>query len=258
MLTEDEERLKAAYVEARGYWTPWTEGLLRHSPAFLEAYAAYGAYPAAHGPLPPVTVELLYVALDASATHLFEPGLRLHAGLALRHGATPGQVIGALQLGAAQGLEGTQRGLGILAEELAALDGAVPEAPPTAAQQALRADWEARFGDWPGFCAVLLRLDPGYLRAVFDMLAAAPRGGGLDAEQEVLLSLGLSACFTAFNPEATRRHIRRALALGLDRRAILQVLQMTAHLGVHACALGVPALLDALGAPAPPDAMRAP
>ena len=88
--------------------------------------------------------------------------------------------------------------------------------------------------------------NPGYLQAVFDMLTAVPAGGGLSAAEEVLLSLGLSACFTAFNADATRRHIRRALDMGVDRRAILQVLQMTAHLGVHACALGMPALLDAI------------
>lgn len=245
MLTEREEALKAAYVAARGYWTPWTEGLLRFSPEFLERYAAYGGYPAAHGPLSQAMVELLYVALDASATHLFEHGLRLHIGLALKRGATPGQVIAAVQLGAAQGLEGTQRAVCILAEEL----GQGAEAPFTAEQLALRQDWEARFGDWPAFCTVLLRLDPGYLRAVFDMLTAVPAGGGLSVEEEVLLSLGLSACFTAFNADATRRHIRRALDMGVDRRAILQVLQMTAHLGVHACALGVPALLDAVNAP---------
>ena len=247
MLTEREEALKAAYIAARGYWTPWTEGLLRFSPEFLERYAAYGGYPASHGPLSPVMVELLYVALDASATHLFEPGLRLHIGLALDRGATMGQVVGALQLGAVQGLEGTQRGMCILAEELVAAGVAAPEltAPLTEAQAALRAEYEARFGDWPLHCDLLLRLDPGYVQVMLAMLTAIPTGPGLAEEDQVLLSLGLSACFTAFNPEATRMHIKRALRLDVDRAAILQVLQMTAHLGVHACALGIPALMDA-------------
>lgn len=248
MLTVQEEALKAAYIAARGYWTPWTEGLLRFSPEFLERYAAYGGYPAAHGPLTPIMVELLYVALDASATHLFEPGLRLHVQLALGRGASAGQVVGAIQLGAAQGLEGTQRGVCILAEELEAAGADAPELTTalTQAQLALRAEYERRFGDWPRHCDLLLRLDPGYARVMLDMLTAAPGGQGLTAQEEVLLSLGLSACFTAFNPDATRLHIRRALRLGVDRRAILQVLQMTAHLGVHACALGVPALMDAV------------
>jgi len=247
VLTDREEALKAAYIAARGYWTPWTEGLLRFSPAFLERYAAYGGYPASHGPLSPVMVELLYVALDASATHLFEPGLRLHIGLALQRGATTGQLVEALQLGAAQGLAGTYRAVGILDEELdaAGMDAPELQAPLTTDQAALRREYEDRFGDWPQHCDLLLRLDPGYLRVMLDMLTAAPTGPGLTEAESTLLSLGLSACFTAFDPEGTRRHIRRALRLGMDRRAILQVLQMTAHLGVHACALGVPALADA-------------
>ena len=62
-----------------------------------------------------------------------------------------------------------------------------------------------------------------------------------------LSQLALNACFTALNPHGLRPQIRRALRLGTDQREILQVLQMTAHLGVHACAVGVPLLLELIG-----------
>ena len=36
-LTPAEQALKEAFIEARGYWRPWTEGLLRLSVG-IEAY----------------------------------------------------------------------------------------------------------------------------------------------------------------------------------------------------------------------------
>ena len=51
----------------------------------------------------------------------------------------------------------------------------------------------------------------------------------------------------ALNPHGLRLQIRRAIWIGTDHREILQVLQMTAHLGVHACTIGVPLLLEAIG-----------
>lgn len=246
-LTPEQEAMKAAYIRARGYWKPWTEGLLRLSPDFLNTYANYAGHPAAHGPLSPVMCELIYVALDGSATHLFESGLRLHMGIALERGAAPAQVMEVLQLATAQGLDGVALGVEILAEELAAEGQELPEALDDA-QQALKAQYEARFGDWPRFCDRMLRLDPAYFARMLELLTCRAAGEGLDEKSRILISLALAACFTELDAGATRLHIRRALRIGASREEILQVLQMTAHLGVHACSVGVPALMDAMAA----------
>ncbi|MBN8905660.1 MAG: carboxymuconolactone decarboxylase family protein [Rhodospirillales bacterium] len=243
-LTPEQERLKAAYVRARGYWTDWTEALLRFSPHFLDLYARYGGYPAAHGPLSARMCELIYVALDASSTHLFESGLRLHMALAVKHGATPAQVMEVLAMATEQGLGGTRVGVEILAEELQAAGRDVPEleAPLTDAQAALRDAWTGRFGDWPRHAEVLLRLDPAYFALVLDLSAFADPADRLAEADRALIRLALDACFTGLNAPALREGMRHAIRLGIDWRAILQVLQMTAHLGVHACAIGGPAL----------------
>jgi alkylhydroperoxidase/carboxymuconolactone decarboxylase family protein YurZ len=248
-LTPAEQALKEAFIQARGYWRPWTEGLLRLNPAFLETYANYGGYPAASGPLSRKMCELIYVALDGSATHLFRSGLALHTRLALESGASAEEIVEVLQLATAQGLDGCHLGVGILVEELAAagLEPGCLTKALSVEQQRLRAAYEARFGDWPEFCDQLLRLDPGYFAVMLDLLAGARPADGLDEISRCLISLALNACFTALNPAGIRLQIRRALRLGADHRQILQVLQMTAHLGVHACAVGVPVLLSALG-----------
>lgn len=242
-LTVEQERLKSAYIRARGYWTPWTEGMLRFSPEFLDLYARYGGHAAAHGPLSPLMCELIYVALDASSTHLFESGLALHMRLALKHGATPAQVMEVLAMATAQGLGGTCVGVEILAEEMQAAGCIMPENPDSAEQRALRDRWTTRFGIWPSHCETLLRLDPAYLELMLALEAYSDPTDQLEEADRTLIRLALDACFTGLNPPAMRTGIRRAIALGIGWQEILQVLQMTAHLGVHACAVGVPALV---------------
>lgn len=242
-LTPEQEALKQAYIKARGYWVDWTEGILRFSPGFLDLYARYGGHAAANGPLSPLMCELIYVALDASSTHLFESGLVLHMRYAMRHGATPAQVMEVLAMATAQGLGGTRVGVDILAEELAAAGRAPAQPNLTAEQLDIQSRWTDRFGAWPRYAETLLHLDPGYLDLVLELNAYADPEDKLSEADRTLIGIALDACFTGLNPDALRERIRRAIALGIDPRAILQTLQMTAHLGVHACALGVPALM---------------
>ena len=245
-LTADEEILKQDFIRARGYWRPWTEGLLRLDPAFLATYASYGGYPAETGPLSRKMCELIYVALDGSATHLFRSGLALHTRLALEHGASAAEIVDVLRLATAQGVDGSNVGVGILVEELAAAGLDMPKGELSNRQQELRENYIVRFGDFPDFCEQWLRLDPGYFAVLLDLLAGGRAADGLDEPARCLISIALSACFTGLNPPALRLHIQWALRLGIDKREILQVLQMTAHLGVHACTLGVPVLLEAI------------
>jgi alkylhydroperoxidase/carboxymuconolactone decarboxylase family protein YurZ len=245
-LTSGEQALKEEFIRARGYWRPWTEGLLRLDPAFLATYARYGGYPAETGPLSRKMCELIYVALDGSATHLFRSGLALHTQLALEQGASAQEIIDVLRLATAQGLDGCNVGVGILVEELAAAGLDTSSNGLSEQQKALRAAYVAQFGDFPEFCEQWLRLDPGYFAVLLDLLAAGRAAGGLDGQARCLISIALNACFTSLNPPALRLQIRRALRLGIDKREILQVLQMTAHLGVHSCAVGVPVLLEAI------------
>ena len=249
-LSPEQERLKAEYIRARGYWTNWTEGMLRFSPDFLDLYARYGGYAAAHGPLSPRMCELIYVALDASSTHLFESGLRLHMAMAVQQGASPAQVMEVLAMATEQGLGGTRVGVEILAEELAASGQSLPELSSALSteQQALRSAWQTKFGDWPTHCDVLLRVDPGYFALVLELSGFADKAERLEDSDRALIRLALEACFTGLNAAALREGIRRALGLGVAWQAVLQVLQMSAHLGVHACALGVPALMDIVDA----------
>ena len=97
-LTAEQERLKQDFIANRGYWNPVWEQLLQHSPEFFDAYSRLSSVPWRHGTLAPKIRELIYVAIDAAATHLDLPGLRTHIRNALAHGATVAEIREVLQL----------------------------------------------------------------------------------------------------------------------------------------------------------------
>lgn len=70
------------------------------------------------GVLEPKLVELMAVAVDASCTHLYTPGIRRHVRGALAQGATIEEIMEVLKLCGALGVEACDLGAPILAEEL--------------------------------------------------------------------------------------------------------------------------------------------
>lgn len=99
------ERVKSGFTEQRKYWSDQLQAMVRTSPEFFEGYTAFSSRPWKSGGLPPMVKELLYVAIDADTTHLFEPGIRIHVRNALRYGATPAQVLQVMQVTACLGMQ---------------------------------------------------------------------------------------------------------------------------------------------------------
>src|SRR5919199_1364104 len=73
-----EKELKARFEKSRGYWHEFFNGVLELDADFFEAYLDFSAHPWNAGVLQPKVKELIYIAFDAAATHMFLPGLKLH------------------------------------------------------------------------------------------------------------------------------------------------------------------------------------
>jgi alkylhydroperoxidase/carboxymuconolactone decarboxylase family protein YurZ len=116
-LSEREEELKAEFIRVRGYWSELWDGVLLLDPDFFEAYFHFSAVPFEGGALEPKVKELIYIAIDASTTHLFEPGIRIHIRNALGHGATAAEIMEVLEVTAVQGTETVEFGLPVLLAE---------------------------------------------------------------------------------------------------------------------------------------------
>jgi alkylhydroperoxidase/carboxymuconolactone decarboxylase family protein YurZ len=120
--TERQQQLKQDFIAARGYWNPFWEGLLSLDADFFEAYLAFSGVPWRKGVLEPKFKELIYVAIDAATTHLYEPGLRQHIRNALGYGATKDEIMEVLELVSVLGIHACTLGVPVLLEELEAYE----------------------------------------------------------------------------------------------------------------------------------------
>jgi alkylhydroperoxidase/carboxymuconolactone decarboxylase family protein YurZ len=121
-LTERQQALKAQFIDSRGYWHEFWDGMLELDPELFAAYLDFSALPWRSGVLEPKVKELIYIAFDAAATHLYAPGLKLHMRNAVRLGATTGEIMEVLELASLLGMHAATVGAPILAEELRAID----------------------------------------------------------------------------------------------------------------------------------------
>jgi alkylhydroperoxidase/carboxymuconolactone decarboxylase family protein YurZ len=117
-LTDRQRRIKAEFEAKRGYWNEFWDGFLELDEDFFEAYVRFSALPWTQGVLEPKVKELIYTAFDASATHMYVPGLRQHVVNALEHGATPGEIMEVFELASIIGIHTCATAVPILVEEL--------------------------------------------------------------------------------------------------------------------------------------------
>jgi alkylhydroperoxidase/carboxymuconolactone decarboxylase family protein YurZ len=117
-LTSRQDELKQAFEENRGYWNPFWDGVLELDPDFFAAYLQYSSIPWRQGVLEPKVKELIYIAFDAAATHMFVPGLKLHIENAIGLGATAAEIMEVFELASVLGINTLTTGVPILLEEL--------------------------------------------------------------------------------------------------------------------------------------------
>ena len=103
-----------------GEWNPnWTPSA-ELDPEWTERFMAMGLKPMMSGVLDAKTIEFIAIAVDASCTHMYAPGVRRHIRKALELGATQEQITAVLQLTSVLGIHTMSLGAPILQEEMAA------------------------------------------------------------------------------------------------------------------------------------------
>jgi alkylhydroperoxidase/carboxymuconolactone decarboxylase family protein YurZ len=103
---------------ARGDWNPLWDTLREWDPAFVEGYLTMRSVPFGKGPLDAKTKELILIALNASTTHLYAPGVRRHIQNALKQGATREEILQVIELTTMLGIHACNLAVPILQEEL--------------------------------------------------------------------------------------------------------------------------------------------
>jgi alkylhydroperoxidase/carboxymuconolactone decarboxylase family protein YurZ len=245
-LDEVQAALKADFVARRGFWNPFWDGLLELDPAFFRAYLELSALPWDSGTLEPKVKELIYIAINASTTHLYEPGLRQHIVQALHHGATSQEIMEVYELTSVLGIHTMTMGVPVLLEELAEAGAPVPDGELDEERAALKADFEARRGYWNPFWDGLLRLDPAFFRAYLEFSGVPWASGTLEPKVKELVYIAIDAATTHLYEPGLRQHIKNAIRYGATSKEIMEVYELTSSLGIHSMTMGVPVLLEEL------------
>jgi len=112
-----------------GSWNPNWEPFYQLDAQWTEGFMTMGMKPMLSGVLDAKTIEFIAIAVDASCTHMYGPGVRRHIRRALDLGATRDEIAAVLQLTSVLGIHTMSLAAPILLDELAARDGAGPTAP---------------------------------------------------------------------------------------------------------------------------------
>lgn len=118
-LTGEQKSIQQEFISNRGFWPPVFEPILHFAPGFFKAYTDLSSAPWKVGALEPKVRELLYVAIDASTTHLYNDGTRTHMTNAVKYGATAEEIMEVLMLTSCIGVHTMTESVPILMEELA-------------------------------------------------------------------------------------------------------------------------------------------
>ncbi|ULN47174.1 carboxymuconolactone decarboxylase family protein [Mycolicibacterium goodii] len=116
-LDANQERIKAEFTENRGYWHSFWDDMLELDPDLFEAYTNFSSVPWKTGTLSPKVKELVYIAFDTAATHLYVPGLKLHIENAIGYGATAGEILEVMEIASVLGIHAATTAAPILMEE---------------------------------------------------------------------------------------------------------------------------------------------
>lgn len=113
-------------MRAGGNWNSNWDPIAELDPVWLEKFMDMAMAPLAAGVLDPKTYEFLAIAVDASCTHMYGPGVRRHIRRALELGATPREILAVLQCVSVLGIHSVALGVPMLCDEMTALGMATP------------------------------------------------------------------------------------------------------------------------------------
>jgi alkylhydroperoxidase/carboxymuconolactone decarboxylase family protein YurZ len=220
------------------------QALREADPEFYARFTELAEVPRRSTVLEPKVKELVCLAVDAAATHMYEPGIREHARRAIDLGATREELLEVLQLTSTLGIHASTVGVPLLLEAM----GEREVAPLDERRAALKADFEARRGYWHDFWDGLLELDPDFFEAYVGFSAHPWEHGVLEPKVKELIYTAFDASATHMYVPGLRQHIENALGYGATPAEVMEVFELASTIGIHGYLVALPIVLEELDA----------
>jgi alkylhydroperoxidase/carboxymuconolactone decarboxylase family protein YurZ len=249
-LTAEQREIKDEFIRVRGTWgEPW-QRMLELDPPFLRAYLNFSSVPwvrASH--LEPKIKEFIYIAADAAATHLYEPGIRQHITAALNHGATAPEIMEVLELTSTLGIHAMNIGVPLLLEVLEEEGVRTGPAPLDERQERLKAGFTANRGYWHQFWEGILELAPDLFEAYVEFSSVPWKTGTLEPKVKEMIYIAIDASATHLYVPGLELHLRNAVRLGASVEELTEVLSIVSVVGIHAATTAAPILTELSSTP---------
>lgn len=256
-FTGRKAELKAEFIKNRGYWADFWDYLLALDPDFFETYLEYSSIPWLHGSLSPKMKEFVYITIDIATTHLYELGTRIHYQNAIKHGATPQEIMAVIKVASGLGIHTMTLGVPVLVNALKRA-GREHEIDRTldAKQEGLKREFIEVRGFWSEVWEDLLCLHPAFFASYLKLSGNPHRTGILDEKTIALLHIAANSSVTHLYQPTLEVQMDQALRHGATVEEIMEVMELASVLGLHSCTFGVPLLaeeLEKLGRTIGPD-----
>ena len=246
----DAAGLKAEFIALGGVWSPEWEAVLQADPVYFAACLKLRSVPINKKALPPKVQQLVLLAVDASCTTMYEPGIKAHTATALAAGATPQEIMETLELSSVLGIHATSVGVPILMEVLQ--EEGVSASPAQAPvlddkRQQLKANFSAKRGYWSPHWDALLQLDPDFFEAYteFSSVPFGPDRNFLEAKVKELIYCAIDCATTHLYAPGLKTHVRNAVRYGATAAEIMEVFELASLMGTHTVLAGISALVEA-------------
>lgn len=244
---------------------PSWEVLSRLDPEIFQASVKLMSIPKQKNHLDAKIQSLVLLAVDCAATHLFTPGIRLHAKAAASAGATLQEVMEVLELSSTLGIHAANIGIPTLVEVMK--EEGIYASHPTAGKEfnarrlALKDDFSRKRGYWHAFWEDFLALDPEFFEAYTEFssvpwVRTQQTGVGLKpmvgrakgilftsliaAQEKELIYCAFDAAATHLYVSGLKAHMKNAIRLGATPEQIVEVLELATQLSLHTLNVSAP------------------
>lgn len=248
VLTREQEQLKKQFMAVRGTWSSSWQAILELDPEFFRSYLKFSAVPWGKKALEPKVKELVYIAADVAATHLYVPGIHQHVKAAIGHGATGAEIMEVIELTSTLGIHACNIGIPLLLEVLEEEGKRNGPAPLDVRREQLKAEFIENRGYWHEFFNGLLELDPELFEAYVDFSSVPWKTGVLEPKVKELVYTAFDASATHLFVPGLKLHLRNAVGYGATVEEIMEVFEIVSVVGIHAATIGAPILQEELAA----------
>lgn len=116
----------------------------------------------------------------------------------------------------------------------------------TKEQQSVKDEFIAVRGTWAEHWDTILELDVDFMKSYLNFSAVPWKKNHLDDKTKEFMYIAVDAAATHLYVPGIREHIAAALRHGATVQEIMEVLELTSTLGIHAMNIGVPILVEVL------------